>query len=149
MTKIPSRRTIKTIVAANNSVKHLGSVAKHEYTSVDGRTYIPEAPLPDTAPDTKHAYKHIGAGWPSLIEVYRCLFYLRTGNRYLKNYLTAGERDATVKELSLVYDETKGRYTTSHEALWEYFQTNFKAQLERHRITSYGELAYRARYGSR
>ncbi len=134
-------RASVTAQAMDNSCSYMAK-SSHTYTCVDGRTYLAEKPLPSTEPDTKSLYKKFGHGFPSLIEVYRCIHYLSGRGLYHRSSIPKAEKERLVVQLALVFDSQKGRYTASHEDLWKYFQETFPEKLAEERITSYGELVY-------
>lgn len=136
----------KTYAAAGNSTRYMGRTVLGAYTSVDGRTYTPEKRLPSTEPYQKTLYRHIGDGWPSLIEIYRCEHYLSGRGIYSKPYIPAAEKETLMAELDLVFDERKRRYTMDPDKIWAHFQEKYPEKIAKERITSYGELAYRAKY---
>jgi hypothetical protein len=114
------------------------------YKSVDGRTYQLDQKLPSTKPNFKYASQHMGHGFPSLIEIFRCDYYLANKIIWQKHTVPARERDRLLWELDLQFNQKMGRYTLSHDILWAYFSEKYPDRLEEEQITSYGELVYRA-----
>lgn len=134
--------SLKAINATVNSQRVKGRT--FEYASVDGRVYQTEPQPP--AMDTKRKTQYAGSGFPSLIEIYRITHFLSGRGPYYKTYIPPKERDSLIEEIGLQYDNAKGRYTASHETLWEYFCKKYPEKIAEERITSYGELEYRSRH---
>ena len=106
-----SVKSEKHLAAADNSAAYLSK--SMNYTGVDGRTYQTEPPLPSSAPNLNQLYKSFGKGFPSLLEVYRCDFYLSKNDRYFKSYVTPKEKERLIRAGARIRPEDAAVYGIS------------------------------------
>ena len=109
----------KTAIAVSNTQRF--KIGRPDYKAVDGRTYQLDRKTPSGKACIKTCAIRLVRDRPSLME------------RIIGEYM-------------LAYDETLRRYFNTEEVLWEMFQEKFPEKVAEERITSYGELLYRAKH---
>ena len=132
--------------AADNSRRF--NAGSFNYSSVDGNVYNVERDR--TARINPEHYSspigRPGAGMPSMIEIYRCEYFLTKGTRYTKSAVPANEKDRIIQEYNLVFYPQGNQYINSIENVWNVLVSKYGVILQNKRITSYNELVYRSKY---
>ena len=120
------------------------------YSGVDGRVYHVEKDK--TAKINPELYNkpmgRPGAGFPSLVEVYRCEYFLTKGLRYRGTSVSPKQKNRIIAEYGLVYMPETNQYVNNPEYIWQIMINKFGAAIANRRITSYDELVYRSKYAS-
>ena len=134
----------KTAIAVSNTQRF--KIGRPDYKAVDGRTYQLDRKTPSGKACVKTCAIRLVRDRPSLMDVYRIEHWLSGRGRYEKSAIPKLERERIIGEYMLAYDETLRRYFNTEEVLWEMFQEKFPEKVAEERITSYGELLYRAKH---
>ena len=132
----------KTAIAVSNTQRF--KIGRPDYKAVDGRTYQLDRKTPSGKACIKTCAIRLVRDRPSLMDVYRIEHWLSGRGRYEKSAIPKLERERIIGEYMLAYDETLRRYFNTEEVLWEMFQEKFPEIVAEERITSYGDLLYRA-----
>ncbi len=134
----------KAAIAASNTRKF--KIGRPEYTAVDKRTYQLDRPVPSGNANLKTCAIRVVRDRPSLMDVYRIEHWLSGKGLYQKSSIPKADRERILTEYKLEYDEVLRRYCNSEESLWALFFERFPGKIAEERITSYGELLYRAKH---
>lgn len=112
------------------------------YKSVDGRVYNRE----NTRNTVGTGAGGPGEGFPCMIDIYRCEYYLVKGNRYTKNTVPKEDKDRIIQEYNLVFNVYMNRYINTIDNVWNVLLAKFGPEIARRGIDTYSELVYRSKY---
>ena len=116
----------------------------HGYKSVDGRVYNREKTGIRTVGGIGTGGP--GGGLPSMIDIYKCEFYLTKGYRYTKSYIPKEAKAKIIQQYGLVFNSGMTRYVNTIDNVWAVLVAKFGPVLANRGIRSYDELVYRSKY---
>lgn len=134
----------KTAIATSNTQRF--KIGRPDYKSADGRTYQLDRKVPSGKACIKTCAIRLVRDRPSLMDVYRIEHWLSGRGIYHKTSVPKADREHIIQEYQLRFDAQLRRYFNTEEIQWALFQERFPEAITAERITSYGELLYRAKY---
>ena len=134
----------KAAIASSNNQRF--KIGRREYTGVDKRTYQLDKKIPSGKACMKTCAVRVVRDRPSLMDIYRIEHWLSGKGFYQKSAVPSADRARLLAEYHLQYSEELRRYYNSEESLWVLFLERFPDKIAEERISSYGELLYRAKY---
>lgn len=141
-----SRKTMNTVVAAENSRHHLKN--SYTYKGVDGRYYQTEPGLEEyKAPTQRDNDFLLKAQNMSMLEIFRMERFLTDGYRFRKDIkYTDEEKERIRREYPIVFVKSLSRYMGDLDEVWAVLKAKFPETSSRY--TNYKACQYALKYGA-